>query len=486
MFYKIIPINNWYFKFIAPFYLKKDFEYETKVLEWNFYLKRYVYKKDYAYLFSNLTGESELLEYWFGWGWSSYILYHYEDYFDEDSKEILKNFIDPIQNQFKGLRKNQQEDLNDLLKFRRGIFQVYTGYGKTQIIAHLVNYIINIRKERLLLLTPNSKALNEIDNRVSELFGITHNYFDYNSNYNAINTNGFPRSSSFDKNNFYWNTVRWIIAEEAEYIMSNSGTEIIELCKNALRLYAFSATADKTVAERIRMREGNIPVVQRNKNLINYFGFSSVFRKPKDFIIHIKEIATTMFNDIADNYDSNSEYTEIIYATFTDKKFCNGLLKIIQKEFPLYIPMGRLEVIDYWIKNYFKITGFVVINICGRGYELYISGEHKCNLKLEEVKDYIEDDQVHLITGTSSSYRALDFPKLDKIIPLTSKLASLVIQAIGRVTRSREFTIINLKPFTKINIYTNDYNSRKELILNYYSDCKIITTNKKELDYGIT
>jgi hypothetical protein len=131
------------------------------------------------------------------------------------------------------------------------------------------------------------------------------------------------------------------------------------------------------------------------------------------------------------------------------------------------------------------MPNFVVINICGRGYELYIGGEYKDVLNLEEVKEYVEDNQVHLITGTSSSYRALDFPKLNKVIPLTSKLASLVIQAIGRVTRSKEFTIINLKPFTKINIYTNDYDSRKNLILNYYSDCKIITTNKNELDYGI-
>jgi superfamily II DNA or RNA helicase len=351
--YKIIPINNWHFKFIAPFYLKKDFEYETKVLEWNFYLKRYVYKKAHAYLYSNLNGEGELSEYWFGWGWSPYILHHYEKHLDTESKEILKTFIDPIQYQFNGLRKTQQEDLNDLLKFRRGIFQVYTGYGKTQIIAHLVNYIINVRKERLLLLAPNSKVLNEIDNRVSELFKITHNYFNYNSDYNAININGFPRSALFDKDNSYWNTVKWIIAEEAEYVTSESGIEVIELCKNAMRLYAFSATADKLSGERIRMRDGNIPVVQRNCKLINYFGFTSVFKKPKDFVIHIKEIVTTLFNNVADNYDPNSEYTEIIYATFTDKKFCNGLLKIIQKESPLYIPMGRLEVIDYWIKKLF-------------------------------------------------------------------------------------------------------------------------------------
>jgi hypothetical protein len=482
--YKIIPVNNWYFKFVAQEHLKNDFMYEAKGMKWNYHIKRYEYTTIQNYLFTKKTYNDGLTEFWFGVGWGPYILYHYGHELDDESKYLLK-IIDSIQYEFKGLRDDQKIDINTLLKYKRGIFQVYTGYGKTQIIAYLVNYIVNVRKERLLLLTPNQKVLDEIDNRVMDLFGITHTYFNYNSDYNAININGFPRSYEYDKGNSYWGTVKWIIAEEAEYIPSGTGIEIIKLCTNAERSYAFSATADKKTAERIRMREGNIPVIQRNKDLIDFFGFALVYRKPTDFVIHIREIATTMFNNVSDTYDSNSLYTEIIYSIFTDKKFCNGLLKIVKKEYPIYIPMGRLEVIDHWISNYFNIPDFVVINICSRGYELFISGKSMGNISLEEVKGYVDDNEVHLITGTSSSSRALDLPKLNKVIPLTSKSASLVIQAIGRVTRQKEFTILNLKPFTDVNIYTKDYHSRKKLIMDYYSDCKIITTNVGEAIYGI-
>ena len=487
MFYKIARASNWCFKLIAPFYVKNDFKYKATTPVWDFFLKKIVYQEVEECLFSSFTKKDELSEFMFGIGWSSYILYHYEKFLDSESKKLLISFIkgEPIQYNFNGLRPDQQDDINELLKLRHGVFQVYTGYGKTQIIAHLINYVVNVRKERLLLLAPSQKALNEVDSRVSKLFGITHKYIDYDADYNAINVNGFPRSSKFDKNNSYWDTVKWIIAEEGEYSKNDSGMEIIELCKNATRSYAFSATADKEKGERIRMRDGNIPVVQRNKDLIKYFGFALVYKKPENFVIYIKEVSTSIFEDGAKNFAEDSTYTEKIYSTFTDKRFCNGLLKIVQKEFPLYIPMERLEVIDHWIKNYFNIPGFVVINICGRGYELYIDGEHQGNLTLDEVKEYVEDDKVNLITGTSSSYRALDFPKLNKLLLLTSRLASIVIQAIGRVSRRGEFTIINLKPLTKLGIYTNNYYNRKKLISNYYSDCKIITTNKMELDYGI-
>lgn len=477
----IIPINHWYFELRAPFYLKNDFKFPAYSTEWNVYLKRYTKVKTEDYLYQEEVEGGFL----FGVGWAPYILFHYGDYLDATSKEYCRKILDPIVPEFKGLRGKQEEDVIDLLRFNRGIFQVYTGYGKTEVIAKLINYIVNERKEHLLLLTPDSTSLNEIDNRVEKLYGITHEYIDYDALYNAVNVNGFPRSYQFERDNPYWQKVKWIIAEEAEYVINDSGSEVIELCTNSERLYAFSATADKKRAERIRMREGNIPVVQRNKYLINYFGFATVFRKPEDFIIYVYEIKTTIFNDINDNPDASTDYTEIIYSIFTDKRFCEGLAKIAYKEKPIYIPMGRLAVIDEWIPNYFNKEDSVVINICGRGYELYIGGVFQDTITIDELKEFVEDERVDIITGTKSSYRALDLPKLNKVLPLTSQLASNVIQAIGRVTRLKEFTIINLTPFNSINVYSADLWNRKQLIDDYYSECKLIKLTKKESDYGI-
>jgi hypothetical protein len=250
-------------------------------------------------------------------------------------------------------------------------------------------------------------------------------------------------------------------------------------------MYAFSATADKKKGERIRLRDGNIPVVQRNKTLIGYFGFTTVFKKPEDFTIYQYDINTTMFNNIKDTSDKSTDYNEIVYDIFTDDRFCKGLAKIAVSVHPVYIPMGRLQIIDNWISKYFNLPNLKVVNICGRGYELYNEGKLVEVIDLDKLKELIDTNSVDIITGTKSSYRALDLPKLNKVIPLTSQLASNVLQAIGRVARTRSFTIYNLIPFNKVNVYSVDLMNRLKLINNYYSDCNIIKISKKETDYGI-
>jgi hypothetical protein len=109
----------------------------------------------------------------------------------------------------------------------------------------------------------------------------------------------------------------------------------------------------------------------------------------------------------------------------------------------------------------------------------------KGNITLEELKEYIKDDMVDIIVGTKSSYSALDFPELNKVIPLTSQLASNVLQAIGRVSRTKEFTIFNLVPYKYIKVYSNDLRKRNKLIKEYYSESKINYIKRTEIDYGI-
>jgi hypothetical protein len=475
------PFDEWRFKLVAPFYFKNYFKYKGDDIEWNVYLKRYTKIKVDCYLYDEQVKDGFI----FHIGFAAFVLYHYGDDMDQASKDYCRKLINPLSHLFTDLRAEQNKDVNDMLKYNRGIFQVYTGYGKTEIIANLVNYIVNERKERLLVLTPNSSSLNELDNRVKKLYNMTHEYFDYNSDYNAININGFPRSSEFNKKDPYWKSVKWILADESEYIVNDTGCNVIELCKNVDRMYAFSATADKKKGERIRLRDGNIPVVQRNKTLIGYFGFTTVFKKPEDFTIYQYNINTTMFNNIKDTSDKSTDYNEIVYDIFTDDRFCKGLAKIAVSVHPVYIPMGRLQIIDNWISKYFNLPNLKVVNICGRGYELYNEGKLVEVIDLDKLKELIDTDSVDIITGTKSSYRALDLPKLNKVIPLTSQLASNVLQAIGRVARTRSFTIYNLIPFNKVNVYSVDLMNRLKLINNYYSDCNIIKISKKETDYGI-
>lgn len=464
--------------------LKREFEYQDSARQFNYRTRRLetVTYTDHLYEARDAKGVM------FHVGFAPYLYYHYGKFMDKESTSILEGYItSDIKYEFTDLRDYQIDDVKTLLSFKRGIFSVYTGYGKTQIIAQIVYYVTKVRNESLLIITPNGKSLEEIKSRVRKLYGIESDYFNYESNYNAININGFLRSGSYDKSNPYWKSVKWVIADECEYCLTNNSYEMLDLCKNLEYAYAFSGTADKSSADRIIMRNGMTDVVKRNKWLIGVFGFSLVYKKPGDFNIDIIDIKTSMFNDLSGvRMTDELVYSEVVKQIFIDDRFCRGFRKIVEKEKGgIYIPLERLEVIYYWLENVFTWEDGLIANICGEGIQLWSGGTRLETIDLDQLKELVSEHKIEVIVGTRSSFRAIDLPELNKIILLASQMASSVLQQIGRVARSRKFQIFNLIPTCYVSCYTNDLRKRNQLINNYYSDCNIRRFKRMETEYGI-
>lgn len=484
----IVEKDNWNFELIGDKdKLRPIFQFKDRELVYKYQIKKYVYQPVINYLFKKETEYGFI----FGIGWVPYILYHFCHTFDKSSIDYLSSFIDPIKVDNDNLYDYQLEDANQLLKYKRGLFQTYTGYGKTELICHLINLFSEMGK-RVLMMAPGNIPMSEIKNRYHKLYGYSAPYFDYESNINIININGFPRSYKFNKDHVYWESVDVILGDEAEYLINDTGVGIINACTNCSRIYGFSATADKLNAEPILLRSGNRPIVQRNRFLINYFGFSTVYKSPSKFNIDIINIMTTIFDDLDDDWSHLSEIPEesksymlAMMRMFSKDKFCRGLAKVAYREKGIFIPMESLLVIDNWIKNYFNKPDTIVVNVCGRGIELYLGGKFKTNINLSELKMMVADNMIDILVGTRSSYRAMDLPELTKVLPLTSKLAASVIQIIGRVARTESFQIYNLQPLKHIKVYTYNMNERMKLITSYYSNCRVVPINRMETYYGI-
>lgn len=485
--YSIEAIDNNYFWLLGDTNAIADrFRYQEDERIYNYKTKKLEFARRDKYLYKMRTKRGAK----FDAGFAAFIYYHLSSELDDNSKDLLMTryiSASKLNHKFEGLRGTQEEDLNSLLRFKRGLFSVYTGYGKTQLIAVLVDYLLNNTDDKVLIITPNQKALDELKTRIGKVSGVSTKYFDPDSQLNIININGFLRSGSYDKSIAYWKEVKWLIADECEYCLTDSAYEMMDLLTNVERSYGFSGTADKLRAKSIRMREGMTDVVTRNKSLIAKFGFSSVYRIPSGFNIEVCNVRTSMFRNSVDlRLDENTIYSEIIVSIFTDGRFCEGLRKIAYAEKGgLYIPMRSLEVIDHWIKNVFTWEDVNVATITGAGYSIYNSGKLVKNTSLDELKEMVKSGYVEIITGTSSSYRAIDLPELNTIIPLTSQLASNVLQQVGRVARSKNFKIINLTPDCYISCYTSDLRKRKTMISEYYNDSLISYFNKTDLDYGI-
>lgn len=517
-FYTVEKLNDWYFKIKLPLADRQRCKYKDKVLKYIYSIGRYVNSMETRYLYQEEVSEGEFV---FQSGFASFVYNEFYKELDQASLDLLSKeiFLDLKLPDFPNLYPQQNEDLKKLLTYKRGLFQTYTGYGKSEVIATLAYYLYHELHERVLIVTAGAVALDELRNRFYKRYGLDLDYFDDELDINAININGYLRSSQFDIKSPYWNHDFWILADEVEYCCTESAMELYESIGRVKGIYGFSATPDKKAAEPIFSRVSdefiqsdkmtqllNSPfhifqnrqkyqqlydaendrvhdILGRNKYLVGYFGNTVVFKKPDNFNITLVDVTMSLSKDdikIPEEYS----YNEIIYNLFTEPRVCQLIESIAFKSGLTFIPMFRLEVIDFWLDNYFNKKDFLVLVISSRGYEIYCEGKLQGLITMEEMKRLVKLGVIGVVLGTRSSYGAMDLPELKRSILLYSKVANIVIQAIGRTARGGEFEVYNLAPVKNIPTYSKDYEERKNLIKSYYRDCNIVEVRRSENYYG--
>lgn len=432
------------------------------------------------------------LRYYVGPGWTAYILGLFKDRISQaDYDYIIQNTIiaDSYRTTpFKELRDYQNEDVLFLLKYKRGLMTVNTGYGKTQTIATLANYAHEGLGKKVLLVCPSNKARDELVKRCKNVFGldVSNSEKSFNGHLDCIITSGLSnssrvkdpvRSSEFKR---FLAEYDWVLADEVEYTINAGGEFLYDNCLGATRFYGFSGTADKTLAETISFSEGLSDVVMRNKDLIKYFGPSLIYRMPLGMEVSNVTIRTEALDNLYlddEKLDSTGNlYLEIMNQIWTDPGICRVIQKTIDRYPMLFIPINNLNfIIDHWIQNYF-IGRYRVLLISSRGYEYFDLEGNITNLTLDEVCDYAKNGMIDVIPGTASSYRALDIPRLENIFLIQGVRAGIVLQAIGRVARGKHMNIISISPTKsskKIPIYTKGAAERDDMLNNYYQFCNI-------------
>lgn len=447
-----------------------------------------------------------LYKYELGLGWCGYLFSALENRISKDDKEkLLKEVIvaDYYKNTpFPGLRDFQNDDVLFLLKYRMGLVTVNTGYGKTQLIATLTDYFHEALGKKVLLVCPSSKAREELVKRCKKVFGLTVSDKDKNLNghLDCIITSGLTNSKKYkdpDLRKAYKKIIseyEIVLVDEVEYTMNEAGFFLFDSAIGAERMYGFSGTSDKVGGECISFINGLSEVVLRNRDLVKYFGPSLVFRMPTNIKVNMTYVKTKSLDllklDKAKMDQSGNLYQECMNQIWTDPEICKTICRIIDHYPMLYIPINSLNgIIENWIEHYWK-GKYRILLICGKGewsktgYIYYDLNGNREDKTLDDVCDLAMKGLIDVIPGTSSSFRALDIPKLDNMLLIQSKLAANLLQMIGRCSRGTLMNIIALVPSgkRKIPVYSKGMVERDEMIKGYYKYGEI---NNIEIDENL-
>lgn len=472
------------------------FEYTYSGPKYNFFLKKYTISKLRGTIYEKKSSKGGIFTFVLKIGWGIFLLNIFKPYISPDDK---KKVLDSVYSSnyrsypFPNLRDYQNEDLLHILKYKYGLYSVYTSYGKTQVIATLVNYSYNEMGKNTLILVPNSKCKDEIVKRCKDVFDIDIPSKD--GLLNIINTGGVSASKKFKDENLLIETqkeldkVEWVLCDEVEYVVSPGGRKVLDMCRNSKVRYGFSGTADKISGNMITFANGLSDSVTNNKNIIDYFGQSLVFRAPVHLDIDLISIRSSCFNNLQFTDDDFKEdqnvYLNILNKIWTDNEVCKLVSKLPSQYPNLFIPVNNLNsIISNWINNYWKGVWRVLL-ISGAGYTYYDINGDISNVDLKGACELIKNGLVDVIPGTSSSYRALDLPGLTNILLIQGSIAGVVLQSIGRVARGSKVNIIDIKPkpWRSIPVYNKGVKHRSEMIKEYYKYCNINSLTRDESEF---
>lgn len=386
----------------------------------------------------------------------------------EDLSTIQSTFKNQIQIDISGmdnLRDVQKIDLGKLLGLNIGLFQVMTGYGKTEVISTLLRYL-NDQKTKTLVVTSSSKALDELLQRCEKFDLHLSKSYVVEDSINIVNAKGFFSSS---KSSHYsvledLSKVQVVLFDEVEKCLNPSTLRYMEYhLANRQITYGFSATTNKVSTE--RLYPGNLSYLhERNLDLIRYFGIATVYRLPEGDMKSVELLRLTFprwieIDSEKDTYDASYLRDKL----YMDPRFVEDMkLAIEHLDKGIYVPINSRISIDHWTSI---LSGYRVLVISSSGYIL-----DGVPIDLETTKQKMRDQEIDIIFSTMSGYNSLDIPNIKSILLLMSETSpDNILQAVGR-SRERCVTIATIEYDRSIPIYTKKRKEQLDQVRSYYQN----------------
>lgn len=386
--------------------------------------------------------------------------------------EKWKNLLDSNFRVVEG--KNQFQYLEQILPYKRGCAQMYTGYGKTELqLAVIESYMTMFPDKNVVVLVPDNTVKKEFIKRSEkyDLF-IKPEYHKFEGRFQIINPIGIGKSKKYQARDpelvAYFQNVGLVVVDELHHITAATYLDLIyNWLTNYDYIYGFSGTIDSA--------EGYIPTWQdtpldmsgRLNRIVGIVGLPRlVVKNPNPIMItYLRVNGTRVPEKLKFNYQKSIQ----IFFNSIDLivKIVDFLVQNPDRR--LFLPIIKREQGRALVDR--------VTKVLGEGSAVFLSSKgtypNVTEMGYEDVKDYLtRHPNFRIIVGTSAMYEGFDSDRLNTIVLGIGKSQRMSIQPTGRTTRSEDVPMVLLPWCTRGNVIVNKqtrtrYESLKREFANY-------------------
>lgn len=404
------------------------------------------------------------------------------------------------------LRSDQRQALELLRDYGRGLVQLATGSGKTEILASFIKLIISSNKENpgILILEPTTYLVDSISERLNS-YGIeTVSYKKIRKSSierHLLDIEGkvvvtHPRSlvNDLENNLIHLSNLRVLLEDECHHTSSNTWETINFYAKNIEINVGVSASAIRRDLLPIHCNDyleskldfTEIKVLGFLKRVLidrapSYYIDNKILSKPILFRVNYR------FSEEELKEYSEMRARESYKGSYMPSKFVN--MRIYQKALSYLESNRRNEFISNIANNLvnkFNMKILILVYKRSHGLEL-LQKIHNLGVKCrcsfgnkefykiengepvidnsEDVMGQFNEGKISLMIGTSHIYEGVDIKCLDGLILASvGKSDRKLIQGVGRVVRKSKSTkYAYIIDFTDEGIYTFERHSKLRL-----------------------
>lgn len=350
---------------------------------------------------------------------------------------LLDKWLERFKNHPRGYGDYQIADFATLTRGFGGIGELFTGYGKTELlIAIAESYITAFPGNPVVITAPSNSVRDELVARFKK-YELDVGIEQWNDPITIVNPAGLIRSGRYDADcKKALSKVKMLLSDECHHLSSASNQTFFEQLLSLERSYGFSASTDS--------KDGAIPLPgsttvkdlgESRALIVRVTGGIRIRRRP-EIPVHLVKVMTAISERMPDRGEPNSEDS---WIALLDKSVVNpkmaDTIKMIKDTYSstrFYVPIHKVESGLVLYENLAKLGVKVAFWNSGTLLPKELMTQAT---EVDSLKEQFNNGNIDVLISTTVGFEGIDLPSLGGVIPLTGNNHRMVVQPLGRSAR---------------------------------------------------